>query len=738
MAVIKNMMVRAGADFSAITKQASKASNSMRGMQKSVSRSCNAMSNAAAGLKKAFGLIGIGVSLTALVSAAKDAVEAFDEQTASEMRLAQVMRNTMAASNAEIQSILDLADAEEELGIVEADAQIAGAQELATYLSLGSSLKKLIPVMNDMAVQQYGFNVTAEQTTTIATMLGKVMSGQVSGLSRYGYYFDEAQEAVLKFGTESERAAMLAEVVSQSVGGMNYALAQTPTGRMKQLSNVLENIKQQFGQAIRTIGTVFLPLLNALGKVLAGIATIANRVAQAIANAFGGSVAGKEWQWAGASAGVSDTADAVEDLTNAQNSSAAAAKKQSDALQTASFDTLNILKATDSASGGGSGSGSGAYGGGGADAVITETETAAEGAGDSMSWLEQKLSKLKEKIEEFKEKLDFSKLQTSWQNLKTAVSEFAETVGKALGPVWDDYLEPLAVWTINTALPAQLQGIANVIQTVTDNARALGDFLSGDISFSEYNQRVTPAKGNLLQFVLRAMDVATGLYNLQNALVTVKAGIDLFKRTWQTLTDKMVTGYQKIKEWDNRTWDAMTERINKFIDKCKTKATEIWSYIKNKLDSIKKLFEFNISFPHIKMPHFRWDWESVGSMFSLPRIYIDWYEQGGVFDRPRLIGVGENGREAVVPLEKNTGWIRRVAGELAVQMGGGIGTVSADDFLEAIHDAVFDGLSAAQNQQSRGRQTVVPLYLNGREFARAIYDDTQAVAREHGVNLVRS
>ena len=93
MAVVKNMMVRAGADFSAITKQASKASNSMRGMQNSVSRSCNAMSKAAAGLKKAFAAVGVAVSLGALVNAAKDAAAAYDEQVQNEVRLAQAEEN---------------------------------------------------------------------------------------------------------------------------------------------------------------------------------------------------------------------------------------------------------------------------------------------------------------------------------------------------------------------------------------------------------------------------------------------------------------------------------------------------------------------------------------------------------------------------------------------------------------------------------------------------------------------
>ena len=101
MAVVKNLMVRAGADFSAITKQATKASQSMRGMQTSVSRSCNIMTKAASGLKKVLGVIGVAVSASAIVNFGKEAAEAYDTQVQGEMRLASVMRKTMGASNAD-------------------------------------------------------------------------------------------------------------------------------------------------------------------------------------------------------------------------------------------------------------------------------------------------------------------------------------------------------------------------------------------------------------------------------------------------------------------------------------------------------------------------------------------------------------------------------------------------------------------------------------------------------------
>ena len=174
----------------------------------------------------------------------------YSSQVEVESKLQTVMRNTMNATDAEIQSIKDLCSAQQELGVIGDEVQLAGAQELATYMSKKESLAELIPVMNDIIAQQYGFNATQESAVNIATMMGKVFAGQVSALSRYGYTFDETQEKILKFGTEEQKAATLAEVVRQSVGNVNAELAKTDAGRMVQLNNTIGDIKEQVGQML--------------------------------------------------------------------------------------------------------------------------------------------------------------------------------------------------------------------------------------------------------------------------------------------------------------------------------------------------------------------------------------------------------------------------------------------------------------------------------------------------------
>lgn len=188
---------------------------------------------------------------------------AYAAQESAETRLAQAMRNTMGATDEEIRAIKELTAAQQEIGIVGDEVQLAAAQELATYLEFSDSLKTIIPVLNDMIAQQLGLGASAESATQIATMLGKVMNGQTEALSRYGYKFDEAQKLILKYGDESERAAVLAEVVSEAVGGMNEAMARTPSGKMQQVSNAIGDVKEMIGQAVQGA----MPFISTLAEI---------------------------------------------------------------------------------------------------------------------------------------------------------------------------------------------------------------------------------------------------------------------------------------------------------------------------------------------------------------------------------------------------------------------------------------------------------------------------------------
>ena len=51
---------------------------------------------------------------------------------------------------------------------------------------------------------------------------------------------------------------------------------------------------------------------------------------------------------------------------------------------------------------------------------------------------------------------------------------------------------------------------------------------------------------------------------------------------------------------------------------------------------------------------------------SLPA--VSWYARGGIVDGATLIGAREQGKEAIIPLERHTEWIRLVAEQLKEEL----------------------------------------------------------------------
>lgn len=223
-------------------------------------------------------------SIGSLMGGMQNLLSAYSAQEVAETQLANNMRNTMGARDEDIQSIMDLCAAQQQLGVIGDEVQISGAQELATYLEKKSSLERLIPVMNDMLAQQYGLNASQENAAQIGSMLGKVMEGQTGALSRYGYSFDEVQEQILKFGTEEEKAAVLAEVVESAVGGMNAELAKTDPGRQQKLANTIGDIKEKLGSMVKsaapvmTVASSILTMAANAGKALTSMKALAAAV----------------------------------------------------------------------------------------------------------------------------------------------------------------------------------------------------------------------------------------------------------------------------------------------------------------------------------------------------------------------------------------------------------------------------------------------------------------------------
>ena len=134
-------------------------------------------------------------------------IELSEKQAQAEQKLAEIYKTRMGVGKQAVKSTLELASAEQNLGVVGDEVQLAAAQQLATYAKTPSTVNTMLPALNNLLVQQKGLNGTQEDAVGLANLFGKAMMGQTGALKRAGISFTKAQEEVLKYGTEEEKAA---------------------------------------------------------------------------------------------------------------------------------------------------------------------------------------------------------------------------------------------------------------------------------------------------------------------------------------------------------------------------------------------------------------------------------------------------------------------------------------------------------------------------------------------------
>lgn len=197
------------------------------------------------------GKLAIGYfSITGLVSQYNKAVEASNYQIEQEAKL----YNTLRAQNfrdEQIKSIIDMTGELQKLGVVGDEVTIAGAQRLATFRMQESSIKKLLPVMQDMLVKEKGLNGTGQDMEGIASIFAKAMNGQTMVLKRNGIVLSEREEQLLKVGTEEQKVALLTEAVRRSIGEQNKEMLKMPEGKIINAKNRIGDLYETWGMSIR-------------------------------------------------------------------------------------------------------------------------------------------------------------------------------------------------------------------------------------------------------------------------------------------------------------------------------------------------------------------------------------------------------------------------------------------------------------------------------------------------------
>lgn len=195
----------------------------------------------------------------------------------------------------EQKSLLSLNKTLGQTGVISGGTLKAAQAQLGTFALTADQVKTLTPALADMIANNKGYNATAQDGVQIANLLGKVMTGSATALSKYGVTMTDAQKKVLQEGSASEKAAMAAQVLEANFGGINKALANTPQGKMTILQHEIAGLKTSVGNdliaAFGGVGGAVIKMVQAVEPLITAlfdkIAQLAQKIGPPLEKVFG-------------------------------------------------------------------------------------------------------------------------------------------------------------------------------------------------------------------------------------------------------------------------------------------------------------------------------------------------------------------------------------------------------------------------------------------------------------------
>ena len=280
-------------------------------------------------------------------------------------------------------------------------------------------------------------------------------------------------------------------------------------------------------------------------------------------------------------------------------------------------------------------------------------------------------------------------LSETWEGLKADFAVLTETISRE----WESFKT-----TCSNAANAIKEGVTQAWESLKTNTKNAWENLKTNTKQAWENVKTS---------------VTEKVTSLKTAVSTAWENVKTNTRTsWENIktsaTEKVnsmrtavVDRFNTLKSDVKQAWENIKNAISDKITAAKNKVSDM-------VNAIKGLFNFHISWPHIPLPHFSvsgspnpLDWLTQG----VPHISVSWYAKGGVFDGASLIGVGEKGPEAVLPLNDRT--MSSIAGLIANKMEAAPSVVVTGNTFyvrkESDIDAIADAIARRTARQRGAR-----------------------------------
>lgn len=463
--------------------------------------------------------------------------------------------------------------------------------------------------------------------------------------------------------------------------GEFQSIVRNYIGQNAQLQAQVNGLSASFGQALAPAINV---VVNALSYLTPYVVGVSNAIGQLLGALFGSG-------WTAATKGAQQTAAAT--------GGAAAAQKELN-RQLMSFDEINKISGN-----------SGSSGGGGAGSSITPIEA------KTPAWLERFKATFSELFnsEEFQAaniggKLGMS-LQTAldwlgseganfdWRGVGTKLREnfdsfmgsgwveslfhtvgvylggFGDFVIGVMGPQWEElktayqnegwqgavvYILGMAAGFVGNAISGLFTSVLGPIFS------GIGDFFRehGEYSIAGFFEGIAQWMTNVGTQIKEV--IVDPMIKWIKDLLGIHSPSTVFASIGEDCMAGLGNGFSNGVNWVLEKLNDLKERVLSIAD------------------NLKSAFSFEWRLPSLKLPHLQVHWDPVDNVLAnffgvtaIPRLSVSWFARGGILDGAQifgrmgstLLGGGEAGREAVLPLDRNTDWMDQVAERVVAMLG---------------------------------------------------------------------
>lgn len=291
--------------------------------------------------------------------------------------------------------------------------------------------------------------------------------------------------------------------------------------------------------------------------------------------------------------------------------------------------------------------------------------------------------------------------------------EFVTTIGDWCSKMYTDFVEPVItnlffwfnkIWEDN--LKGLIDGTCGFVARIGELLVALGNFFLPIVQF--LGEVFGTVFTNVFSFIIDTLGVV-----INTVLGFASGFIDILSGITDFLVGVFTLDFEKVGKGISEVFGGLFKVFVEFLKGIANIA--IWA-LNMMIEGIYTVFAtiYNGlgSFAKTVGNMIGKDWD-----FSMPAKpdTIPYLARGGIIDQPTLAMIGERGREAVMPLENNTGWITDLANQIGMVV------------------AANSAMSMARQSSVGG---TVNLYLDGRKFAEATIDDFSSVANRRGINIL--